>query len=78
MREIKKGTMCENCGEREATSWWIGHGSLMDFAHGAGEPWCEQCIVEAQLEYARMQAERIPELERKLAELKSSTEDGDE
>jgi hypothetical protein len=37
------------------------------------ERWCEICILEAQLEYARERATKIPEMEKRLEELKKAT-----
>lgn len=69
--DIPKGTLCaKSCG-REAVSWYGDVISAMDMAHGHfGEPWCEQCIVERQLEYARERADGIPHLEEKLDDIK--------
>ena len=60
---------CEFCNKRPATSWWVGDGGIMSFVHGGGIGACERCCTEEQLKHARAAAERIPELERKLAEL---------
>lgn len=63
----KEVVMCENCGNREATLVWSN--SSMGYVHGMYESWCEICCVEEQLKFAKKQANRIPELEKKLKEL---------
>jgi hypothetical protein len=60
-------TLCAKCGEREATRIWTE--SALAHVHGMSERRCEQCVVEAQLEFCRKRAEAIPELERRLREL---------
>lgn len=67
---MSKKIICANCGEREGTINWVGRGGVMDFVHGMYEVWCELCAVEADLEYAKKQAKRVPELEKKLEKLK--------
>ena len=42
----------------------------MDYIHGNYQRWCDYCMAEAQLKYAKERAKRIPMLERKLARLK--------
>ena len=65
--------MCRNCNERPATAWWRGEMSVMDVARNptAAQPWCERCIVVAQLKHARAQADRIPALELRLRDIDS-------
>lgn len=60
-------SLCGNCQQRPATKIWTGDGGSLAYIHGFYSRWCEQCVLEAQLVYARQQAERIPELERQLA-----------
>jgi hypothetical protein len=60
---IQPGTMCANCGKRPATNNWVGEGTTLDLIHGNYVQWCEPCCAKASLEYARKQADRIPELE---------------
>ena len=67
---VKESITCENCGKREATQTWVGEGGVMDLVRGGGSNWCEICCVCAQLKYAKEQAKRIPELEKKFSELK--------
>ena len=67
---------CANCAAVEpagpckcgspAEAWWLGEGSALDLAHGAGEPRCRRCCLVDQLAYARAQADRIPALEAEL------------
>lgn len=58
--------ICQNCHIRQATVNWLGEGSTLDFVHGMFQRWCNICSLEAQLEYARKSAARIPELEKEL------------
>ena len=51
---------CQNCGEREATKKWIGHGSVMDFIHGNYQMWCEICCLEAQIEHNDKLYQELP------------------
>lgn len=60
---------CQKCGQRQATQVWIGEGGTLAFVHGQYQLWCDLCVVQVQLEYARESAKRIPELEKKLEEL---------
>lgn len=53
---------CQNCGAREATTWWVGDGGTLAFVHGFGRPWCEPCCFAKQLEHAEEQARSIPEI----------------
>ncbi|HXJ92646.1 MAG TPA: hypothetical protein VMT20_07160 [Terriglobia bacterium] len=67
--EIATGTLCENCRVREATNRFGEDLSAIDWVHGNyGSPWCEVCILERQLEYARERAAEVPGLEAKLAQ----------
>ena len=59
--------LCQKCNKREGTEIWSE--SLMAWNHGHYWKWCRICCVEAQLEDARKQAERIPELVKVLNEL---------
>lgn len=67
--DIPKGTLCENCGKREATIKWVGSGGYTDLAHGYWSPWCEQCSIEAQIEHIKKRMADLPGLEKRLAEL---------
>ena len=69
--DMRAYPLCQNCGKRPATQNWIGIGSTPDYVHGNFARWCELCCVEAQLEYARKAAERIPELEKRLEFLRT-------
>lgn len=64
---------CTNCNQRPATGIWLGHGSVMDYAHGNYTYWCEQCMVEAQVQGCREAAERLSGLEARLAELQGDS-----
>lgn len=66
---------CEHCNEHEATGKWLGEGSILDYAHGRYQEWCECCMVKAQLDHARKLAARIPELEAACAEMKQVLSD---
>ena len=59
---------CMKCKKREATKTFVS-GGIMGLVHGMYEQWCEICVVETQLKFAREQAELIPFLSVKLAEL---------
>lgn len=61
---------CCKCGTRDATVWWT-NGGIYAAVHGFGEPRCELCCVEAQLEEARKLTAKIPELEAKVKLLRA-------
>lgn len=62
VKKVKvKKEMCQNCGEREATVNWLGHGSSMDFIHGNYQRWCEVCALKAQIEYQTQELKELPE-----------------
>jgi len=62
---------CANCGKRWGTVTWTGDAaSILAFTHGMWAQWCEICALEAQLEHAKERAAKIPEIEKRLAELK--------
>jgi hypothetical protein len=67
--EPKDYGICRNCNERAAIGKWVGNGSVMDLVHGNYTYWCEPCMLRAQIEHAREAAERLPELEARLAKL---------
>lgn len=56
---------CPRCKTREATT---DIGPVLDWRFR--ERSCEVCVVEVQLEHARERAAAIPELERRLVEVK--------
>lgn len=59
---------CRKCETRPATVWMqVG---MIDVFHGGAQPWCEICVLEAQLDAARDAATCIPEIEAKLALLR--------
>jgi hypothetical protein len=60
---------CVNCHQRPATQFWVGEGGALAYVRGHYESWCEPCVLQAQLDYAKERAEAIPGLERELAEL---------
>jgi len=66
--------ICSNCGKREATTKWLGHGSTMDLIHGNYQMWCEICCLEYQIKYNKQQLVELPkkiaEWEKRLTELK--------
>jgi hypothetical protein len=53
---------CRNCGVREASTWWVGDSGTLGFVHGMGQPWCERCCVEKQIEHAEEVAKKLPKL----------------
>lgn len=60
---------CQHCGIRPATLIWTGEDGTLAFIHGMSERWCDYCVTEAQLAYARAQAARIPALVEKFKHL---------
>ena len=50
----------------EAKSAWTGDEGIMGAIHGAWTPWCECCMLKAQIEHANKAAERLPKLVEKL------------
>lgn len=70
--KVKEAITCQKCGEREATQIWCDSG-VFGWAHGMGQNWCEICVLETQLEHAKERAAAIPEMEKKLEELKRAT-----
>lgn len=61
------GQACRNCHERPAAVWFLV--GPRDLIHGGAEPWCELCVVRAQLDNARALAAMIPRLEAREVEL---------
>lgn len=59
-------TLCQNCHQREGTQIWVGEGGTLAFTHGMSQRWCSRCVLETQLNHARMLAAQIPDLERRL------------
>lgn len=68
-KEKNDKVLCANCKKRVATQNWVGEGGVFSFVHGLYQEWCEICCITEQLKYAKQQAEKIPELEKKLEEL---------
>ena len=64
--------LCENCNERDATTWWSYEGGTISAMHGIVSEWCETCAVSAQLDYAIQASERIPQLRERLLELQAA------
>ena len=71
--QITKKELCQNCGKREATHQWLGHGTTMDLIHGHYQMWCENCCLEYQIKYNKQQLEELPkkieEWEKRLKEI---------
>lgn len=65
---IPKGTICTNDCDHLATIKWVGSGDGFSAAHGNYTYWCECCALDAQLEYAKKAADKIPNLEKELEE----------
>lgn len=63
---------CGKCGTRPAAFWWAGTKSSLEAQRNPqyNEAWCEYCCVAAQLEFAEIQARRIPELKAELEKLR--------
>lgn len=74
-REVKAllEGMCSKCGTRKAVLDWVNDGGALAYVHGLSMRWCELCAVETQLEHARKQAARIPELEAALKALQEAS-----
>ena len=64
-----KPIICQRCQKRKGTVQWVGSGSIMDWAHGLYQDWCERCTVEVQLEYALEHKDDWIELEKRLEKL---------
>lgn len=59
---------CRKCETRPATAWMqVG---AIDVFHGGAQPWCDICVLEAQLGAAQDAAACIPEIEARLAALR--------
>lgn len=65
---------CMSCGIREATTSWIGEGSLMDYTHGNYERWCDFCCLNYQVKYIpkkiKEMKENLVKAKRELKEIK--------
>lgn len=59
--------LCANCGERPGTETW---GDVLAVMHGWTQKWCEVCVLEKQVEHDRERAAELPELERRLEEVR--------
>lgn len=64
---------CSRCMKHPATHTWTGDGGALAAVHGLGAPWCEWCVLDAQLKHCREAADRIAGLEARLAELNGTT-----
>ena len=60
---------CERCGIRQGTQDWVGDGGALAAVHGFSSRYCEQCVLECQIDYAEEAAARLPGLKKKLAVL---------
>ena len=60
---------CQKCSKERPLHNWVGTMSALEVARNPQLMflWCERCCLEAQIEHARNQAERIPGLESQLA-----------
>jgi hypothetical protein len=74
MASLKNKT-CDKCKTGQATTWWTNGEGVMGFIHGMGVPYCDRCVVEEQLAYARKLAATIPTLEAKLKALTEADHD---
>lgn len=61
---------CFNCDTNEGTIRWSGDRSPQDAVRQMGSlpMWCKKCALEAQIAHIKLQAMRIPELEKELKE----------
>lgn len=60
---------CVHCHIHEASTSWVGHGGVLDYAHGFSEPWCKCCVLKEQIKYAEEQIEEIETFKKDLEEL---------
>jgi hypothetical protein len=60
--------LCDNCFIHKATNNWVGDGGVLAYTHGMYARWCACCCAKEQLKHCREASERIPDLERQLAE----------
>jgi hypothetical protein len=61
--------ICRYCKTRAAT---LHFGNALSFTHGGSLNCCALCAAEKQLEHAKERAAAIPELERRIAELRAA------
>jgi hypothetical protein len=69
--EQRARIICQHCHKRRSTTEWVGDGGSLAYVHGFAKRWCDVCALEAQLDYARQAAERIPDLEARLAKVRA-------
>lgn len=69
---VKHDGQCENCKQRQGSINWVGEGGALAYSHGMSSWWCEFCATEAQLAHAKKVAADIPDLERRLNELRDA------
>lgn len=65
---------CRFCKTRPAT---LHFGDMLSFTHGGDESCCTLCAAEMQLTHAQERAALIPELEKKVAQLRAETDAGE-
>lgn len=70
-KDRPKDHTCENCGEHQASMWWVGDGGILAVTrYHMQAAWCRCCALKAQLERAREQAQTIPKLVTELARVR--------
>lgn len=57
---------CAACGKRPADTWFDASGIA---GHGFEAPWCEVCVLEKQIPFARERAAILEQLEARYEEL---------
>lgn len=68
-RTKPKPAFCQNCGLRPPTNRYSETGGALAFNHGFFAWWCEECILERQIAYAKERAMALPGLEKRLKDL---------
>lgn len=60
--------VCEECGQHQASMWWIGEGGTLAISRFYMQAaWCECCALKVQVTYAEERARELNGLYEKLA-----------
>lgn len=69
MQKMPEGQVCTNdCDHLAEPIPWVNNGNTMNLVHGVYTWWCRCCMIDAQLEHAKLKAVQIPQLEQELIE----------